>query len=219
MTFSSMESIARQTDPAQLVEILQLAYSGELAAAYAYNGHWHSLSDRAERARVKTIEEEELHHRQLVGEMLKTLQAEADRHRELRASVVGRVLGFFCHLTGWLAPMYGAGRLESKNIVEYETAARYARDCGRTEFVDCLLTMAEVEWEHEYFFRSCVLRHWLGKRLTIWPMPPPKENIRESFAMQSSDAFTPLDAAIPTTADRPIGEDSSAWNEVSTTSR
>jgi demethoxyubiquinone hydroxylase (CLK1/Coq7/Cat5 family) len=58
-----MESIARQTDPAKLVEILQLAYSGELAAAYAYNGHWHSLVDPAERARVKTIEEEELHHR------------------------------------------------------------------------------------------------------------------------------------------------------------
>jgi len=181
MTFSSMESIARQTDPAKLVEILQLAYSGELAAAYAYNGHWHSLVDPAERARVKTIEEEELHHRQLVGEMLKSLQAEADRHRELRASVVGRVLGFFCHLTGWLAPMYGAGRLESKNIVEYETAARYARDCGRTEFVDCLLTMAEVEWEHEAFFRSCVLKHWLGKRLSIWPTPPKKENIRLLF--------------------------------------
>ena len=219
MTFLSMESIGPKSEPSKLVEILQLAYSGELAAAYAYRGHWHSLSGPAERARVKTIEDEELHHRQLVGEMLKSLEAEPDRRRELRASVVGRVLGFFCHLTGWLAPMYGAGRLESKNIVEYETAARYARDCGRTEFVDCLLTMAEVEWEHEAFFRSCVVRHWLGKRLTIWPMPPPKTRIRESFAMQSSDAFTPLDAQTPTTADRPIGEDSSAWHEVSTTSR
>ena len=214
-----MESIGRQTDPSKLVAILQLAYSGELAAAYAYRGHWHSLSDSEERVRVKTIEEDELHHRQLVGDMLISLQAEPDRRREMRASVVGRVLGFFCHLTGWLAPMYGAGRLESKNIVEYETAARYARDCGRTEFVDCLLTMAEVEWEHEAFFRSCVLRHWLGKRLTIWPMPPPKEKIRDSFYMQSSYALTPLDAQTPTTGDRPIGEDSSAWNEVSTTAR
>ena len=179
-----MESIARQSDPAKLVEILQLAYSGELAAAYAYRGHWHSLSDPDERGRVKAIEEEELHHRQLVGDMLKSLKAKPDSRREMRASVVGRVLGFFCHLTGWLAPMYGAGRLESKNIVEYETAARYARDCGRTEFVDCLLTMAEVEWEHEHFFRSCVLRHWLGKRLTIWPMPPAKDNIRSQFINQ-----------------------------------
>jgi len=180
-----MGSIVQQSDKSRLVAILQLAYSGELAAAYAYRGHWHSLSGPAERARVKVIEEEELHHRTLVGEMLQSLDAEPDRRRELRATVVGRVLGFLCHLSGWLAPMYGAGRLESKNIVEYETAARYARDCGRTEFVDCLLTMAEVEWEHEAFFRSCVVRHWLGKRLTIWSAPPPKETIRLSFSHEA----------------------------------
>lgn len=176
-----MESTGRQTDTSRLVSILQLAYSGELAAAYAYRGHWHSLSDPSERARVKTIEDEELHHRTLVGEMLQSLDAEPDRRRELRAKVVGRVLGFFCHVSGWLVPMYGAGKLESKNIVEYETAARYARDCGRIEFIDCLLTMAEVEWEHEAFFRSCVLRHWLGKRLAIWSAPPPKENLRQDY--------------------------------------
>ena len=73
---------------------------------------------------------------------------------------------------------YGAGRLESRNIVEYETAARYARDCGRSDLIDCLLTMAEVEWEHERYFRSCVLRHRWSKRFTIWPEPPPKESIR-----------------------------------------
>ena len=176
-----MESTDPQGDTARLVEILQLAYSGELAAAYAYRGHWHSLSDPQERARVKTIEEEEWHHRKLVGEMLESLGAVPDKHRELRANVVGRVLGFLCHVSGWLAPMYGAGKLESKNIVEYETAARYARDCGRTEFVDCLLTMAEVEWEHERFFRMCVISDRFGKRLSIWPEPPPKENIRLLF--------------------------------------
>jgi rubrerythrin len=201
-----MGSIVPQSNRSRLVAILQLAYSGELAAAYAYRGHWHSLSDPAERERVNVIEEEELHHRTLVGEMLQNLGAESDRRRELRATVVGRVLGFLCHLSGWLAPMYGAGRLESKNIVEYETAARYARDCGRTEFVDCLLAMAEVEWEHEAFFRSCVLRHWLGKRLTIWPMPPPKITIRESFAMESPDQVL---TALP--------EDAAQWHEVEST--
>jgi demethoxyubiquinone hydroxylase (CLK1/Coq7/Cat5 family) len=185
-----MESTVRHVETDRLIAILQLAYSGELAAAYAYRGHWHSLSDSQERARVRTIEEEEWHHRKLIGEMLRALDAEPDKRRELRANVVGRVLGFLCHLTGRLAPMYGAGKLESKNIVEYETAARYARDCGRTEFVDCLLTMAEVEWEHEAYFRSCVLRHWLGKRLSIWPKPPAKENIRESF---QSEHRTPLE--------------------------
>ena len=182
-----MESTDPQAETNKLVEILQLAYSGELAAGYAYRGHWHSLSDKDERARVKLIEEEEWHHRQLVGEMLKDLGAAPNKRRELRATIVGRMLGFFCHLTGWLAPMYGAGRLESKNIVEYVTAARYARECGRFEFIDCLLMMAEVEWEHEHFFRSCVLKHWLGKRLTIWPAPPPKENIRQDYRINKTE--------------------------------
>lgn len=181
-----MESTVQLDDTAGLINILQLAYSGERAAGYAYRGHWRSVTNPEERARIKTIEEEEWHHRRLVGEMLEKLEASANSRREKRATVVGRVLGFLCHLSGWFVPMYGAGKLESRNIVEYETAARYARDCGRIDFVDCLLTMAEVEWEHEAFFRACVLRHSLGRRLSIWPQPPPKENIRRSYQCESS---------------------------------
>ena len=166
------------TPRAQLIATLQLAYSGELAAGYAYRGHWHSVSDPAERVRIKTIEDEEWHHRKLVGEMLSSLGAGPNTVRELRATLVGRVLGLLCHVSGWFAPMYGAGRLESRNIVEYETAARHARACGREDLIDCLLTMAEVEWEHEHYFRECVLRHRWSRRISIWPEPPPKEEIR-----------------------------------------
>ncbi len=165
----------------KLIRILQLAYSAELAAAYAYRGHWRSVRDEQERSRIEQIENEEWHHRQLVGEMLTELNASPKRFGELRARIVGRTLGLLCHFTGWLAPMYGAGRLESGNIVEYEIAAGHARACGREKFVDCLLGMAEVEWEHEQYFRSRVLTHPLGKRLSIWPQPRPKELIRESF--------------------------------------
>lgn len=41
--------------------------------------------------------------------------------------------------------MYGAGRLERGNIVEYEIAAKLAAECGHPEMIDCLLEMAEVE--------------------------------------------------------------------------
>jgi rubrerythrin len=169
------------TPRAQLIATLQMAYSGELAAGYAYRGHWHSVSDPAERMRIKTIEDEEWRHRELVGEMLKSLGAGPNKVREIRATLVGRVLGFLCHVSGWFAPMYGAGRLESRNIVEYETAARHARACGREDLIDCLLTMAEVEWEHEHYFRACVLRHRWSRRVTIWPEPPPKETIRAEY--------------------------------------
>jgi hypothetical protein len=165
-----------------LTILLQLAYSGERAAAYAYRGHWNSVVNKDERVRIKQIEDEEWHHRELVGEMLRNLNAHPIRAREIRALIIGRALGLLCHVMGWLAPMYGAGRLESRNIIEYEVAARYAHECGREDFIDCLLTMAEVEWEHENYFRSRVLLHWLGRRLTLWPLPLPKESIRQSFA-------------------------------------
>ncbi|PYS46024.1 MAG: hypothetical protein DMF68_20455 [Acidobacteria bacterium] len=164
-----------------LVRILRLAYSGELAAAYAYRGHWRSVSDERTRARIREIENEEWHHRRLVGEMLAQLGRRPGRTREVRAFLIGRTLGALCHVTGWLAPMYGAGKLERRNIKEYESAARFAAGAGRAEFIDCLLTMAEVEWEHEQYFRLCVLSHRWSARIKLWPPPPPKEEIRRSF--------------------------------------
>ena len=173
--------MSTQINRDKLIHILQLAYSGERAAGYAYRGHWKSVADADERAHIKQIEEEEWHHRRLVGEMLVSLGAGPNKRRELRATIIGRTLSLLCHLSIWFFPMYGAGKLESRNIVEYETAARYARDTGRGDLVDCLLTMAEVEWEHEKYFRERVqLSRWL--RLSgIWTKPPAKETIRNSF--------------------------------------
>jgi len=175
-------ALPSQTESRQkLVALLQLAYSGERAAAYAYRGHWHAVSDLNERAAIRNIEEDEWRHRQLVGEMLAGLGATPLNDREVRATIVGRTLGALCHVMGWLLPMYGAGRLESRNIVEYETAARYARDCGRDDLTSCLLEMAEVEWDHELYFRSRVQEHAIGRRLRLWPEPSPKPSIRLSF--------------------------------------
>jgi rubrerythrin len=175
MTFSEVDS--RQ----KLIALLQLAYSGELAAAHAYRGHWKSVHNVDERTAIQNIENDEWRHRKLVGEMLVSLKSGPSRRRETRANMIGRTLGFLCHVMGWLAPMYGAGRLESRNIREYETAARYARECGHNELVDCLLEMAEVEWDHEHYFRARVQEHFVGRRLPLWTQPPAKELIRFSF--------------------------------------
>ena len=168
----------------KLIGLLKLAYSGELAAAYAYGGHWHSLTDAGEREAIRKIEAEEWHHRELVGGMLRDLGSGPNRFREFRAFLVGRFLGIACHVAGWLAPMYGAGKLERKNIGEYERAAALARDCGRNDLIDCLLTMAEVEWEHEQYFRARVLTHRWAARIPLWPAPPPKAEVRAAFAAQ-----------------------------------
>src|SRR5258708_14539271 len=175
MTFPLVESRTK------LIALLQLAYSGELAAAHAYRGHWKSVRITAEKTAIQNIENDEWRHRKLVGEMLGNLASGPSRRRETRAHLIGQTLGFLCHVTGWLAPMYGAGRLESRNIREYETAARYARECGRSDLIDCLLEMAQVEWDHECYFRARVREHFIGRRLPMWDQPPAKESIRISF--------------------------------------
>ena len=169
-----------------LVEVLKTAYSGERAAAAAYRGHWKSVRDPEERERIRTIEEEERHHRQQVGAMLQKLGERPSRGREARAALIGGALNVFCRVAPWFVPMYGAGRLESHNVKEYEAAARYARDCGCIEFVDCLLTQAEVEWEHEKYFRSKAESHPWSRRFKLWEAPPPKETIRASFAAEGA---------------------------------
>ncbi|PYM21057.1 MAG: hypothetical protein DMD81_00600 [Candidatus Rokuibacteriota bacterium] len=174
-----------QPDVEKLAAILRLAYSGELAAALAYRGHWHSLRDSIDRSRIRQIEEEEWRHRDLVGGMLAKIGMDPSPARERRARAIGRTLGLLCHVMGWLAPMYGAGRLERRNIVEYETAARLAIRASHPEFVDCLLTMAEVEWDHEQYFRSRVLSHRLAALVPVWPAPPPRSQIRASFERET----------------------------------
>ena len=163
-----------------LIRVLQAAYSGELAAGFAYAGHWRSVADPAERERIRTIEAEEWLHRQQVGDILIRLEAGPSRAREFAFSVIGRTLGPLCAISGWLAPMYGAGFLESRNIVEYEVAAELATMSGHVEIVECLLEMAEVEWEHERYFRERVQSHRLARFLPIWKTPPPKSEIRRN---------------------------------------
>lgn len=144
-----------------LIRILQNAYSGEVAAAYAYRGHWKSLKESPEKQRIKQIEEEEWDHRRRVGEWLEKLGARPRPAREKVFWTIGRTLGTTCYVSGWFMPMYFAGRLESQNSVEYEDAAKFAEQLGMDECVRDLLDMARVEVEHELFFRDVVKGHRL----------------------------------------------------------
>lgn len=154
-----------------MIDILQNAYSGELAAAYAYRGHWRSLRDSPEKTRIREIEEEEWDHRRRVGEWLAKLGAKPKNGREKIFWTIGRTLGTTCFLSGWFMPMYFAGRLESKNSVEYEDAAVFAKELDMGDCVRDLLDMARVEVEHEEFFQQTVRGHRLlpvMKRVFGW---------------------------------------------------
>jgi rubrerythrin len=178
----------KSSDHQQLVHILQAAYSGELAAAYAYRGHWKSLSRQAEREKIQQIENEEWIHREKVGLMLASLGSSPVKTREARMWMTGRAIGLACHFTGWFLPMYFAGRLESSNVEEYKCAALHAREAGRIEFEADLHMMASVEKEHEVFFMEMVAGHRLlplMRRVFKWGQAG-QDEIKKSKAATSS---------------------------------
>jgi hypothetical protein len=156
----------------KLIHLLQSAYSGEMAAAYAYEGHWKASKKQEEIDSIAKIEAEEWHHRKLAGEMLSILGAYPDPELERKRSRIGKTLRALCKVSGWFLPMYGAGRLESYNVIEYEDAADFARRCGHEEFVASLVEMADTEREHERYFRLKVESHFLHKVFPRWKIPP-----------------------------------------------
>ncbi|MBX9666757.1 MAG: ferritin-like domain-containing protein [Candidatus Obscuribacterales bacterium] len=145
----------------QLIHVLHMAYSGELAAGIAYAGHWRSLRDEQQRTDIKKIESEEWTHRMLVGQMLKQLGAKPQRWREAMMTTIGSSVFVACFIGGWFLPMYFAGRLESANNAEYEHAAFHAEALGLLDMKAILLELAEVELTHEQFFKDIVQGHKL----------------------------------------------------------
>lgn len=165
----------------QLIRLARRAYSGERAAALAYRGHARAVRSPQERREIAAIERDEWDHRTRLGRMLAQLGAPPDGFRDRRAALVGTALGLLCHVAGWFLPMYAAGRLERRNIREYEEAAKAAIACGQPEWARELLRMAEVEWEHERYFREKARSHRWGSWIPVWPPPGPKEALRLSM--------------------------------------
>lgn len=163
----------------ELIRLLQNAYSGELAAYYAYEGHWRSLRSPTEQKEIQKIQAEEMEHRECIGKFLALLGAKPNPRRELIFTCIGKTISLLCRIGGWFIPMYGAGKLERGNIVEYENAARIAAEAGRQDMVEDLLLMAEVEWDHELYFRQKSESHWLRYIFRIWSPPAPREQIRQ----------------------------------------
>jgi demethoxyubiquinone hydroxylase (CLK1/Coq7/Cat5 family) len=159
-----------------LERLLQDAHAGELAAAYAYRGHWHSLRRGAERTEVRRIEEAEWHHRALVAAMLVGLGARPRRRRELLMGGVGRFFGALCFVGGRFGPMYAAGRLEAMNVDQYRTAHDLAAALGFPTWAEQLEEMRAEEDRHERWFGDRVRGHWLLRptRFVLgWNPPEP----------------------------------------------
>lgn len=170
----------------QLICLLQNAYSGEKAAAYAYRGHWQSVGDLKEREEIKKIEQDEWEHRACLLKMLQQMGAKPRLSREIGMTLIGVVILCLCRLGGWLnffnfgwfMSMHGAGKLERGNIGEYEVGALAAVSCGQLQFVEELIHMAEVEWDHELYFRQKAMTSKWAKYIPAWEPPPPRNATR-----------------------------------------
>ena len=183
-----MEAALARTE---LIRGLQLAHAGELGATRAYLGHCRALRGRPERARLTRILKDEILHRHVVARMLAELDSAPDPRAEKRLNRIGRLIACACIWGGWFIPMYGAARLESDNIVEYEILARLAWWAGLHEYIDELLHLGEVEWDHEFWLRELASTHWLWRFAPKWPVPEPRATIRARF-----ESFTQAPAIV-----------------------
>jgi demethoxyubiquinone hydroxylase (CLK1/Coq7/Cat5 family) len=177
---SLTSQLSRDQARAALVRVLQDAHAGELAAAYAYRGHWQSRRrEPAVRAEIKRIEGAEWHHRSLVANLLDELEARPRPAREALMWTVGRFFGLLCFVSFRFGPMYAAGRLEAANVGQYDNARGYADQLGLPHFVAELAAMCEEEVRHEVFFgEQCIGHPLLPLARLIGRWSPPEPAIR-----------------------------------------
>lgn len=135
-----------------LVDLLQMAYSAEKAAAFAYQGHAGSVKSADEKAAIKKIEDDEWGHRHEVLAIMQRYGIPVSRWYEIRFHITGKVISGACHVIGWFMPYYFAGRLESGNVCEYFRLMHYFHELGITEHDQALYDMGVREKEHEVYF-------------------------------------------------------------------
>ena len=138
----------------KLVKLLQLAYSAEKAAAFAYVGHAGSVRNPLEKTAIKQIEMDEWQHRETVLAIMRQYDIEPSRYNEIKYHILGRIISASCYVIGWFMPYYFAGKLESGNVCEYFIMMKYFNELGITEHDAVLYEMGMKEKEHEVYFQK-----------------------------------------------------------------
>lgn len=140
----------------ELVDLLQMAYSAEKAAAFAYIGHANSLRKKTDKILIKQIEEDEWQHRKEVLKIMQRYNIPISRWYEFKFHVIGKGIALACYVIGWFMPYYFAGRLESGNVCEYFRMMHFFHSLGITEHDEVLYEMGIKEKEHEVYFLEVV---------------------------------------------------------------
>lgn len=136
----------------KLVDLLQMAYSAEKAAAFAYQGHAASVKDPEQKKAIHQIEIDEWNHRQEVLAIMNEYGVPVSKYYEFRFHVIGKIISGSCFVIGWFMPFYFAGRLESGNVCEYFRMKQFFNSLGITRHDQVLYEMGIKEKEHEVYF-------------------------------------------------------------------
>jgi hypothetical protein len=145
----------------ELVSLLQLAYSAEKAAAFAYQGHAGSVKNKDVKEKIKKIEDDEWYHRKEVLSLMHWYGIPVSKWYEFKYAVIGKSISYSCYLIGWFMPMYFAGRLESGNVNEYFVMKSRFNALNIFDHDYILMEMGLKEKEHEEYFLSMIRRHKL----------------------------------------------------------
>jgi rubrerythrin len=138
----------------KLTKSLRFAHAAEIAAYHAYEGHWRSVSNQAEREYIRSIALDELEHIHIIEDMLRALRSGPSPFLDRMGLIIGEIIGILCYHTGWRLPMYVAGAMEKIGTRSYREIALEAAEQGRYPMVGCLMEMAKVEEEHEEYFEQ-----------------------------------------------------------------
>lgn len=158
-------------DHPKLVRSLQLAYSAEKAAAYAYIGHAKSVSNPDQKKAIKQIEIDEWHHRAEVLKIMEEYDIPVSKYYEIKYAVIGRLISASCFVIGWFMPFFFAGKLESGNVCEYFVMIHKFHSLGIRKHDKILYEMGIKEKEHEVYFLSMIKhKKWLPffERVFSW---------------------------------------------------
>jgi len=153
-----MKSTSKKSKPTiehkALIDLLQMAYSAEKAAAFAYQGHAGSVKDVDAKQAIHQIELDEWNHRKEVLEIMNLYSISISKWYEFKFHVIGKLISFSCYVIGWFMPYYFAGRLESGNVCEYFRMMQYFHSLGIVKHNQVLFEMGIKEKEHEVYFLS-----------------------------------------------------------------
>jgi rubrerythrin len=138
----------------ELIKALQKAHAGEMAAYYAYEGHWKASKNEQERMEILNIQLEEASHILTIRKFLKSLGADSSIWRDFIFIYIGKLAGALCFVSGWRNAMFGARFMETLGTQGYRELALMAAENDRVLMAVKFQSMAKQEEAHERYFKE-----------------------------------------------------------------